>query len=98
MDIAVIGAGNVGTTLGTAWVAKGHRVCYGVRDTASPKLAGIDRARTPVLTVAEAAKAEYERTMAVVNDIGMTIAARAGRTETNFKLSADLGCLIPIEE
>jgi hypothetical protein len=50
------------------------------------------------LQVAEAAKAEYERTMAVVNDIGMTIAARAGRTETNFKLSADLGCLIPIEE
>jgi predicted dinucleotide-binding enzyme len=57
MEIAVIGAGNVGTTLGTAWAAKGHRVCYGVRDTASPKLAGIDRARTPVLTVAEAAKA-----------------------------------------
>jgi hypothetical protein len=50
------------------------------------------------LAAAEAAKAEYERTMAVVNDIGMTIAARAGRTETNFKLSADLGCLIPIEE
>lgn len=50
------------------------------------------------LAMAEAAKAEHDRTMAVVNDIGMTIAARAGRTEKNFKLSADLGCLIPIEE
>jgi hypothetical protein len=49
------------------------------------------------LAVAETAKAEYERAMAVVNDIGMIIASRAGRTEKNFKLSADLGCLIPIE-
>ena len=50
------------------------------------------------LAVAEAAKAEHERAMAMVNDIGMTIAARAGGDAKNYKLSADLGCLIPIEE
>ena len=50
------------------------------------------------LSVAEAAKAEHERAMAMVNDIGMTIAARAGGEAKNYKLSADLGCLIPVEE
>ena len=32
MKIAVIGAGNVGGTLGTAWAAQGHQVVFGVRD------------------------------------------------------------------
>jgi len=29
--IAVVGAGNIGRTLGTKWVAAGHEVVYGVR-------------------------------------------------------------------
>lgn len=32
MRIAVIGAGNVGTTLGSGWAMAGHHVTYGVRD------------------------------------------------------------------
>jgi predicted dinucleotide-binding enzyme len=32
MKIGIIGAGNVGGTLGTAWAKKGHEVFYGVRD------------------------------------------------------------------
>lgn len=32
MRIAVIGAGNVGTTLGSGWATAGHHVAYGVRD------------------------------------------------------------------
>lgn len=55
MKIAVIGAGNVGKTLGSGWAGKGHAVVYGVRDPGSPKLADIDRAQTPVLSVAQAA-------------------------------------------
>src|SRR5262245_14809949 len=31
MRIAILGAGNVGGTLGRAWAAKGHDVCFGVR-------------------------------------------------------------------
>jgi len=32
MRIAIIGAGNVGTTLGRAWAKAGHEIVYGVRD------------------------------------------------------------------
>src|SRR5262249_34090766 len=38
MRIAVIGAGNVGGTLGAGWASRGHQVFFGVRDTADPKL------------------------------------------------------------
>ena len=31
MKIAIIGAGNVGTTLGRAWQRHGHEIAYGVR-------------------------------------------------------------------
>lgn len=45
MRIAIIGAGRVGTTLGTGWTRAGHDVVYGVRDQGG----GADR-----LPVAEA--------------------------------------------
>ncbi len=32
MDIAVIGAGNVGGTLGSRWAQNGHRAMFGIRD------------------------------------------------------------------
>jgi len=38
MKIAVIGTGSVGGTLGRAWAAKGHDVCFGVKRVADPKL------------------------------------------------------------
>jgi predicted dinucleotide-binding enzyme len=38
MKLAIIGAGNVGGTLGKAWVEKGgHDVCFGVRDPKAEK-------------------------------------------------------------
>ena len=37
MRIAIIGAGNVGGGLGTAFAAAGHSVVFGVRDPASEK-------------------------------------------------------------
>jgi predicted dinucleotide-binding enzyme len=37
MKIAIIGAGNVGGTLGRAWAKNGHQVCYGVRDAKDKK-------------------------------------------------------------
>lgn len=36
MKIAMIGAGNVGGTLGKLWTAKGHDVMFGVRDPKDP--------------------------------------------------------------
>jgi 8-hydroxy-5-deazaflavin:NADPH oxidoreductase len=32
MKLAIIGAGNVGTTLGHGWLRAGHQVTYGVRE------------------------------------------------------------------
>ena len=61
MTIAIIGAGNVGAALGTAWAQKaGHDICFGVRDPKADKaqallkpLEGKARATSP----AEAAAA-----------------------------------------
>lgn len=39
MRIAIIGAGNVGGTLGAGWTRAGHEVTYGVREAAGPKAA-----------------------------------------------------------
>lgn len=38
MDIAVIGTGNVGGTLGNRWVSLGHNVTFGVRDPSAVKI------------------------------------------------------------
>jgi predicted dinucleotide-binding enzyme len=38
MKLAIIGAGNVGGTLGAAWAQKaGHEICFGVRDAKADK-------------------------------------------------------------
>jgi predicted dinucleotide-binding enzyme len=41
MKIAVIGAGNIGGTLGGKWAAAGHEVVYGVRSPGAPETAAI---------------------------------------------------------
>jgi len=52
MKIAVIGAGNVGKALGTAWARRGHDVTYGVRQPGDAKYQGLK-----IAGVAEAAHA-----------------------------------------
>lgn len=37
MRIAILGAGNIGLAAGIKWMAKGHEVVFGVRDTQSQK-------------------------------------------------------------
>jgi 8-hydroxy-5-deazaflavin:NADPH oxidoreductase len=37
MKIAILGAGNIGGTLGRKWLAAGHEVIFGVRDSHSAK-------------------------------------------------------------
>ena len=41
MRIAVIGAGNIGRTLGTTWATAGHQVVYGVRSPNAPETASV---------------------------------------------------------
>ncbi|CAB1063070.1 hypothetical protein D1BOALGB6SA_7853 [Olavius sp. associated proteobacterium Delta 1] len=58
MKIAVIGIGNVGGTLGPAWVKAGHNVIYGVRDPNSEKvktLLNISQGKAQAFSVSEAA-------------------------------------------
>jgi 8-hydroxy-5-deazaflavin:NADPH oxidoreductase len=50
MRIAVIGAGNIGRTLGDAWVTAGHDVVYGLRAPGAPGTASI----TDAVAAAEA--------------------------------------------
>ncbi|MBI2468125.1 MAG: NAD(P)-binding domain-containing protein, partial [Candidatus Rokubacteria bacterium] len=60
MKIAIIGAGNVGGTLGTAWAAKGHDVVFGVRDPREAKVQELLRAtggKARAASVREAAAA-----------------------------------------
>jgi 8-hydroxy-5-deazaflavin:NADPH oxidoreductase len=46
MRIAVIGAGNIGRTLGAKWAAAGHEVVYGVRNPAGAGQASVSDAVT----------------------------------------------------
>jgi 8-hydroxy-5-deazaflavin:NADPH oxidoreductase len=59
MKIGIIGSGNVGGTLGKRWAQKGHDVCFGVLDTADPKLKQLladSGAKARAATVAEMAR------------------------------------------
>jgi predicted dinucleotide-binding enzyme len=59
MKLAIIGAGNVGGTLGKAWAQKaGHDVCFGVRDPGADKVKELLQSigsKARAATVAEAA-------------------------------------------
>jgi predicted dinucleotide-binding enzyme len=38
MNIGILGAGNIGSTIGKKWVEAGHRVTFGVRQVNAPKV------------------------------------------------------------
>ncbi|WP_255361719.1 NADPH-dependent F420 reductase [Mycobacterium sp. 852002-50816_SCH5313054-b] len=52
--MAIIGAGNVGNALGTAWRNRGHRVMFGVRNPDDPKYASLDAVETNEFATAAA--------------------------------------------
>ena len=41
MKISILGAGNIGGSLGKKWIESGNRVAFGVRDLGSPKAAAM---------------------------------------------------------
>jgi len=58
MKLAILGAGNVGGTLGKGWAKKGHTVVFGVRDAADAKVTALLKDSGPnarAATVREAA-------------------------------------------
>ena len=74
MKIAVIGAGNIGGTLGGKWAATGHEVVYGVRSPDDPGTAtvadAVAEAEVVVLAVPGAAAKE------VVASLGAALAGK----------------------
>ncbi len=84
LRILIIGAGNVGATLGRRWIESGHDVRFGVPDPGNPKYAGLPKARlqradqrgdaeimvfaTPYAALAPAAKALGDLTGVVLID------------------------------
>lgn len=57
MKIAIIGAGNVGSTLGRAWARRGHTVAFGARNPEDPKLKALADSGLRIVANAEAARA-----------------------------------------
>jgi 8-hydroxy-5-deazaflavin:NADPH oxidoreductase len=57
MKIGIIGAGNVGGTLGRAWARKGHEVVYGVRSPQDAKTQDVVRATGPTARAGSPAEA-----------------------------------------
>jgi predicted dinucleotide-binding enzyme len=56
MRIAILGAGNVGQTLGQRFVAAGHSVTYAVRNPADAKYAALGPAARPVAEAVQGAE------------------------------------------
>src|SRR6516165_485277 len=66
MKIAVIGAGNVGGTLGKRWARAGHEVTFGARDPAEAKLAGLVKESGPSARAASVPEAVRQAAVVVL--------------------------------
>ena len=84
MKIAIIGAGNVGGSLGKAWAKAGHYIIFGVRNPGQgktqPPLAEIGVGATAV-TLPDAARTR--RYLAVVRERTLSLLAGDGQPATD---------------
>lgn len=82
MKIAIIGTGNVGSALATAWSKKGHEINLGVRDTQNFKGKSLlDNPNTQVYSVVEAVKKSDIILLATPAIYAAEIAESLGDTE-----------------
>jgi predicted dinucleotide-binding enzyme len=58
MHIAIVGGGNVGQALGSAWKAAGHKITFAARDLKSSNAVKLKAAGYDLVPLAGAAKAE----------------------------------------
>jgi 8-hydroxy-5-deazaflavin:NADPH oxidoreductase len=81
MRIAVIGAGNIGRTLGGAWADSGHAVTYGLRSPGAPGTTAIADAvaGAEVVLLAVPGKAAGE----LIVSLGQTLAGKVVIDATN---------------
>jgi len=86
LTIAVLGAGNIGGTLGRAWKAAGHQIAFGVRDPQGEKALRLRQELGETIsigTVAEALATNPERVVMAVPGGAMdaTIAEHAAQLD-----------------
>jgi NADPH-dependent F420 reductase len=67
MKIAVIGAGNVGGTLGKRWAKAGHEVTFGARDPAEAKVVALVRESGPNTKAAQVSEAARQAAVVVLS-------------------------------
>ena len=97
MKIAMIGAGNVGRTLGLAFARCGHEVTFGVRDRSSPKVAEMLAAASGCVSVSDvAAAARQAEVIALATP--WTAAEGAVRAAGNLSGKVILDCTNPLKE
>ncbi len=100
MNIAIIGAGSVGATLGRRWHENGHSILYGVREPAADKYEGLSN-HASVLSNHDAASGSdivvlatpWQATEAAISEMGSAIDGKILIDCTN-PLEADLSGLI----
>jgi NADPH-dependent F420 reductase len=81
MKLAIIGAGNVGGTLGKRWARSGHEIAFGARDPADAKVGALVResgATARAASVPEAARQAAVVVLAVPWDNAREALAAAG--------------------
>ena len=83
MRIGILGAGNVGTTLGRGWETRGHEVVYGLRNVGEERLA---RLRAAAGEGARAASVEEAAAFAQV----LLLATPWGTTRPALEAAGDL--------
>lgn len=89
MKIAVLGAGNVGTTLGKRFVEVGHSVVFGVRDPQAERYRQrAEEAGGSVATVHEAAQGAAAVLLAVGGEVAVDVVREAGDLTDKVLLDA----------
>jgi predicted dinucleotide-binding enzyme len=89
MKIAIIGAGSVGGTLGSAWAARGHQVRFGVNDPTDGRVEA-------VLRSAPGARADNVRAAAQFGEV-VVLAVPFDAVETVLTAAGDLKGKIVID-
>ena len=90
MNIAILGAGNIGGTLGRKWIQAGHSVLFGVRDVNSPKTqSALEQARGAKAMNTKEAVRESEVILFSVPWKSVPEIAQAHAVDLNGKLLID---------
>ncbi len=91
MKIAVVGAGNIGRTLGEKWQAAGHEVVYGVRSPGGPDTASVADAAAEADVVLLAVPGAAAKD--VLASLGPTLQGKVVIDATNARGSGKLNAL-----